>query len=104
VLQKCGFLSARRRTHIAERAAPFDAETANFLAHHCAFLREFVYPHLPEQVRPLFDRLTDAGGPDSLFHAPTPSSFAYRRRTWPGRTPKPPLQQDGVGEAYSGLT
>jgi ubiquinone/menaquinone biosynthesis C-methylase UbiE len=70
VLQKCEFRSVRRHTHLAERAAPFDAETANFLAHHCAFLREFVYPHLPERVRPLFDSMTDPDGPDSLFRAP----------------------------------
>ena len=70
VLQRCGFRSVRRVTHTAERAAPFDRETGEFLARHCAFLREFVYPHLPARHRPAFDRLTDADAGDSIFRSP----------------------------------
>jgi len=70
VLRRCGFSSVRRLTHTADRAAPFDRETGDFLARHCSFLREFVYPHLPDRHRPAFDRLTDADAADSLFRSP----------------------------------
>ncbi len=70
VLRQCGFRSVRRDTYPAERAAPFDPPTTDFLAHHLRYLRSFAYPHLPAAVRPAFDRTTDPDSPDSLFRLP----------------------------------
>lgn len=70
VLRQCGFRSVRRDTYPAERAAPFDQPTTEFLAHHLRYLRSFAYPHLPASLRPAFDRTTDPDSPDSLFRLP----------------------------------
>lgn len=70
VLRQCEFRSVRRDTFPAERAAPFDRPTTEFLNHHLRYLRSFAYPHLPAAVRSAFGRATDPDSPDSLFRMP----------------------------------
>ncbi|MFX8786067.1 hypothetical protein ABTM90_19805, partial [Acinetobacter baumannii] len=65
-----GFRSVRRDTFPAERAAPFDQPTTEFLSHHLRYLRSLAYPHLPAALRPAFDRTAAPDSPDSLFRTP----------------------------------
>jgi ubiquinone/menaquinone biosynthesis C-methylase UbiE len=70
VLKQAGFGSVRRDTYPAERAAPFDRSTTEFINHHLDYLRSLAYPHLPASLRPAFDRMSDPDSPDSLFRMP----------------------------------
>ena len=70
VFRQAGFRSVRRVTHNAERAAPFDPPTTDFLVRHLRFLRSLVCPHLSATHRATFDRLTDPAAADSLFRSP----------------------------------
>lgn len=70
VLKEAGFRSIRRRTYSADRAAPFDPATTEFLTEHLAQLRELVYPKLTARLRKQFDAVTDPDGKRSFFRRP----------------------------------
>ena len=61
VLQAAGLPTVRRHTSTADRAAPFDADAADFVRHHFAHLREVVLPHLPAAEREQFEEATGEG-------------------------------------------
>jgi ubiquinone/menaquinone biosynthesis C-methylase UbiE len=67
ILKEAGFASVRRRTHAFDRTAPFDPSTDDFLNQHFAFLRSFVYEHLPKPMQRAFDHFTDPETEGSLL-------------------------------------
>jgi ubiquinone/menaquinone biosynthesis C-methylase UbiE len=67
LLRRSGFEAIRMRTITIERVAPLDEATRLFLEEHVRYLREFAAPHLPPEMRQLFEECTDASLPRSLF-------------------------------------
>jgi ubiquinone/menaquinone biosynthesis C-methylase UbiE len=70
ILKQTGFSAVRRSTSSADRAAPFDQATTDFLREHFAHLRELVRPRLTSTLQRQFDSATDHGSQRSFFHRP----------------------------------
>lgn len=69
-LRVAGFSEVRLNAVTIERVAPFDEATTAFLKEHCAYLREFAYPHLSGRLKKLFDEYADPDSPQSIFRMP----------------------------------
>lgn len=58
------------RTVVADRAAPFDAATRDFLTKHLNYLHEFVHMELTPREKAKLERAIDANDPESLINHP----------------------------------
>jgi ubiquinone/menaquinone biosynthesis C-methylase UbiE len=70
MLREAGLKPVAKRTHTADRQAPFDPATAEFLRRHFAHLRGFVAGHLSAETRRAFDRFVDPADEASVFRQP----------------------------------
>lgn len=59
-----------RRTVVADRAAPFDSATRDFLTKHLNYLQGFVHMELTPREKAKLARAIDAHHPDSLINHP----------------------------------
>jgi ubiquinone/menaquinone biosynthesis C-methylase UbiE len=70
MMREAGLRGVVKRTYSADRQAPFDRATAEFLRLHFAHTRAFVAGHLSTDARRLLDRFISPDNEHSVFRQP----------------------------------
>jgi ubiquinone/menaquinone biosynthesis C-methylase UbiE len=70
MLREAGLRPVAKRTYTADRQAPFDRATADFLRRHFARTREFAAARLSAETLRAYDQFTAEDGEQSVFSQP----------------------------------